>query len=113
MQFVDWVLTVLDGPDDQWAVECFHIEQPVGELALTALLPAGCQAMAQRQMRLTAVATDGLAQQQPGHHPADENHMALIADGAVLMQKADELTVEPGSGIDVRLDWCDSPNPSC
>jgi hypothetical protein len=38
--------------------------------------------------------------------------MALIADGAVLTQEAGELTVEPGSGIHERLDWCDNPNLS-
>jgi hypothetical protein len=38
--------------------------------------------------------------------------MALITDGAVLTQEAGELTVEPGSGIHERLDWCDNPNLS-
>jgi hypothetical protein len=38
--------------------------------------------------------------------------MALIADEAVLTQEAGELTVEPGSGIHERLDWCDNPNLS-
>jgi hypothetical protein len=51
-----------------------------------------------------AIETDGLAQQQPGHHPGEEHQMALIADGAVLTEKAGELTVEPGSGIHERLD---------
>jgi hypothetical protein len=38
--------------------------------------------------------------------------MALVADGAVLTQEAGELTVEPGSGIHERLDWCRNPNLS-
>lgn len=36
----------------------------------------------------------------------------LAADGAVLTQEAGELTVDPGSGIHERLDWCDNSNLS-
>jgi hypothetical protein len=38
--------------------------------------------------------------------------MTLVAGQAVLRQKADELTVEPGMGIHEGLVWCDDPNPS-
>ncbi len=55
------------------------------------------------------VKANGLTQQQPGHHPAQENQVTLVANRAVLTEKACELTVEPGSGIIVRLDWCDHP----
>ena len=36
--------------------------------------------------------------------------MTLVADRAVLTQKAGELTVEPGVGIHEGLVWCDDPN---
>jgi hypothetical protein len=68
--------------------------------------------MPQRQTGLPVVKTDGLAQQQPGHHPAQEHQMALIANRAVLTQEAGELTVEPGTGIDEGLAWCRNPNLS-
>ena len=38
--------------------------------------------------------------------------MALVADKAVLTQKAGELTMEPGVGIHEGLDWCENPNLS-
>lgn len=34
------------------------------------------------QSGFPAFNTDGLTQQQPGDHPAEENQMALIAGGA-------------------------------
>jgi hypothetical protein len=38
--------------------------------------------------------------------------MTLVANRAVLTEKGDQLTVEPGVGIHERLDWCDDPNLS-
>ena len=103
---------MLDRPDDQWAVEGLHVNAAVGQPALTAPLPTGRQATGHGQPGFPVVETDRLAQQQPGHHPGEEHQMALIADGAVLTQEAGELTVEPGSGIHERLDWCENPNLS-
>jgi len=101
-----------DGPDDQWAVDGFHIDPPVGEPALTAPLPAGSQAMGERQTRLPAVETDGLAQQQPSHHPGEENQMTLVTDRTVLTQKADQLSMQLGKGCHGDLVWSDSPTLS-
>ena len=68
--------------------------------------------MPQRQTGPPAIDTDRFAQQQSGHHPGEEHQMARNADRAVLTQDAGELTVEPGSGIHERLDWCENPNLS-
>jgi hypothetical protein len=68
--------------------------------------------MPQRQPGLPVVETNRLAQQQPGHHPAQEHEMTLVAGWAVLTQKAGQLTVEPGVGSHERLDWSDNPNLS-
>jgi hypothetical protein len=38
--------------------------------------------------------------------------MTPVGNGAVLTQEAGELTVEPGSGIHERLDWCRNPKLS-
>jgi hypothetical protein len=110
MQGAAWVLPVLNRPENQRAIEGFHVNAAVGEPAPAATLPAGCQAMGQRQTRLQAIETDGFAQQQPGDHPGEEHQMALVTDRTVLTQKAGELTVEPGSGFHEGLDWCGDPN---
>ena len=72
----------------------------------------GRQAASQRNGPLPLVKTDGLAEQQTGDHPAEQHQMALVADKAVLTQKAGELTMEPGVGIHEGLDWCENPNLS-
>ena len=106
------VLPVLDRPENQQAVQRLSVDPAVGQPAPTAALPARGQAMGERQTRLPAVETDGFAQQQPGHHPAQQHQKTLVADGAVLKQEACELTVEPGLGIHEGLDWCRNPNLS-
>ncbi len=58
------------------------------------------------------VKTDGLAEQQPGDHPAQQRLVAFIADGAVLTQEAGELSMEPVVGIHEGLDWCENPKLS-
>jgi hypothetical protein len=98
MQAVALVLPVLNCPEHERAIERFHINAAVGQPALTAPLPAGRQAMGQRQTRLPAIETDRLAQQQPDHHPAEEHQMAPIADGAVLTQEANQLSMQLGTG---------------
>lgn len=112
MQGVALVLPVLDRPDDQLAIQHFRIDAPVGQPALTAPLQAGCQAMGQRQTRLPAIKTDGFAQQQPGHHPGQKNQVTLIADGAVLTQEANHLSMQLGTGCHGDLVWSDSPTLS-
>ena len=47
--------------------------------------------------------------QQPGNHPAQQQQVPLVAEGAVLTQEADQLTMEPGLGIHGGLDWFRSP----
>jgi len=103
---------VLDRPENQRAVEGLRVNTAVGQPALTAPLPAGCQAMGQRQTRLPAVETDGFAQQQPGHHPAQQHQMTLVADGAVLTQEADQLSMQLGTGCHGDLVWFRSPTLS-
>ena len=58
------------------------------------------------------VETDRLAQQHPGHHPAQEHQMTLIGYRAVLTEKGDQLTMEPGTGCHGDLDWFRSPTLS-
>ena len=76
-------------------------------------LPARGQTTGHGQLGFPAIETDGLAQQQPSHHPGKQHQMTMVADPrAVLTQKAGELTVEPGMGIHEGLVWCDDPNLS-
>ena len=112
MQGVVWVLPVLNRPENQRAVEGFHVNAAVGEPALTAPLPAGGQAMGQRQTRLPVVETDRLAEQQPGDHPAEQHQMALVTDGAVLRQEANQLSMQLGTGCHGVLVWFRSPTLS-
>ena len=112
MQGLVWVLPALDRPADQRAVKALGINAAVGQPALTTSLPAGRQATPQRQTGLPVVKTDRLAQQQPGHHPAQEHQMPLVAGRAVLTEKAGQLTVEPGVGIHEGLVWCRNPKLS-
>ena len=100
---------MLDRPENQRAIERFHIDADVVQPAPTAALPAGCQAMGQRQTRLPAIETDGFAQQQPGDHPGEEHQMALVADRAVLTQEADQLSMQLGTGCHEDLVWFRSP----
>jgi len=65
--------------------------------------------VAQGQHGVPADETDGLTQQQPGHHPTQEHQVALIGEPDVLTQDGDQLTMEPGLGIHEGLDWSDNP----
>ena len=112
MQGVAWVLPVLNRPEDQRAIHRLSVDAAIGQPALTAPLPAGSQAMGQRQTRLPAIETDRLAQQQPSHHPGEKHQMTLIADGAVLTQEADQLSMQLGTGCHGDLVWSDSPTLS-
>jgi hypothetical protein len=112
MQGLAWVLPALDRPENQRALEALRIDPGIRQPALTAPLPAGSQTMPQRQTGLPVVEIDRLAQQQPGHHPAQEHQMTLVTDWAVLTQKAVQLTVEPGVGIHEGLVWCRNPKLS-
>ena len=112
MQGLAWLLPVLDRPEHQRAVERCRIDPLVGEPTPAAALPPGGQAMDHRELGLPVVETDGLAQQQPGDHPARQRQMALVADGAVLTEKAGQLSMEPGMGIHEGLVWCENPKLS-
>ena len=93
-------------------IERCHIDPPVAEPAPAAALPAGRQAMAQRQSLFPAVKTDGLAEQQASDHPAQLHQVALVGDGAVLTEKTDQLSMEPGTGVHEGLVWSDDPKLS-
>jgi hypothetical protein len=112
MQGVAWVLPVLDRPENEWAIEHLHIDAAVSEPALTAPLPAGSQAVPQRQTRLPAIEIDGLAQQEPGHHPGQEHQMTVVNNRAVLTEEGDQLSMEPGTGCHGDLVWFRSPTLS-
>ena len=58
------------------------------------------------------VQANGLAEQQPGDHPAQEHQMTLIGDRAVLTEESDQLSMEPGVGIHEGLVWCENPKLS-
>ena len=103
---------MLDRPENQWAVEGFHINAAIDQPALTAPLPTGRQAVRQRQTSLPSIETDGLTEEQPGHHPGQENQVTSVAGGAVLTQEACELSMDPGVGIHEGLDWCRNPKLS-
>jgi hypothetical protein len=110
MQAVAWLLSVLDRPENQRVVESFHVNAAVGESALIALLPAGGQSMGCGEPGLAVVETDGLAQQQPSHHPGQEHQMPLITDRAVLTEEADQLSMQLGAGCHGgNLVWFRSP----
>ena len=112
MQGLVWVLPALDRPEDQGAIELFCIDPAIRKPALTTPLPAGSQAMPQRQPGFPVVETDRLAQQQPGHYPAQNAQVALVAGSAVLTEEAGELTMVPGLGCHGHLVWFRSPTLS-
>jgi hypothetical protein len=58
------------------------------------------------------IETDRLTQEQPGHHPTQQNQMTLVGYWAVLTEKGDQLTMEPGMGCHEGLVWCDDPKLS-
>ncbi len=62
--------------------------------------------------RSARVKTDGLAEQQPSHHPAQKDKVTFVADRAVLTEEACELSMEPGAGIHEGLVWCENPKLS-
>ena len=99
MQGVAWLLPGLNRPQKQRAVKRLRVDPPIAEPTPTAALPAGGQAMVQRQDPLPVAKTDGLAEQQPADHPAQQHQMTLVTGRAVLTEKAGQLSMEPGVGI--------------
>ena len=93
-------------------MERLHINAPIAQPALSAPLPAGGEAPTQRQRNLPMVETDGLAQQQPAHHPGQQNQVAMVSEAAVLTEEGDQLTMEPGVGIHEGLVCCENPKLS-
>jgi hypothetical protein len=77
-----------------------------------APLPAGGQATAQGDGSLPLVQRDRLAEKQSGDHPAQQHQMTLVAGRAVLTEKGDQLSMEPGVGIHEGLVWCENPKLS-
>ena len=112
MQGLLWLLPALDRPENQRAIEALRIDPAVAQPALTAPLPAGGQAVPQWQPGLPVIETDRLTQQQSGHHPTQQNQMTLVGYRAVLTEKDDQLTMEPGTGCHEGLVWCDDPKLS-
>jgi hypothetical protein len=104
-----WLLPVLVRPQQQGGIEGLNVDAAVAQLALSASLPAGGQAVAQMQQGVPAIETDGLAEQQPDDYPAQQHQMTLIHPLALWTQEAHQLTMEPGQGIHVGLDWFRSP----
>ena len=68
--------------------------------------------MLQRQSPLPVPETDGLAEQQPRDHPAQQNQVALVTGRAVLTEKVVQPTMEPGVGIHEGLVWYENPRLS-
>ena len=68
--------------------------------------------MPQWQAGLPVVKANRLAQQQPGHHLAQEYEMTLVAGRAVLTEESDQLSMELGTGCHRDLDWFPSPTLS-
>jgi hypothetical protein len=109
MQGLAWFFPVLDRPQHQGAIERLNVDAAVAQPALTAPLPAGGQAMTEGQHGVPAVETDGLTQQQPGDHPAQQHQVAMVGEPDVLTQEGDQLTMQSGLGIHGGLDWFRSP----
>lgn len=84
MQAVARLLPVLDRPGHQRALEHCCLDPLIGESTPAAALPAGGQAIVQRQSLLPVAEADGLAELQPSHPPAQQRRLRLVADGAVL-----------------------------
>jgi hypothetical protein len=112
MQSLARLLPLLDRPDHQRAIKALGIDPPAAETTAAAPLPAGRQAMVQQNRSLPLVKKDGQAEQLAGHHPTEQHQMAFVADRGVLTQKAGELSMEPGVGINERLVKCRNPNLS-
>ena len=68
--------------------------------------------MDHRELGLPVVETDGLAEQQPRDYPVQQRQMTLVADRAVLTEKAAQLIMQLGGGIHQGLDWCENPKLS-
>ena len=68
--------------------------------------------MGHGQPGFPSIEIDSFAQQQSGHHPAEENQMALIADETVLTREADQLSMNVDRGCHGDLDWFRSPTLS-
>jgi hypothetical protein len=68
--------------------------------------------MVQRQSPLPVAETDGLAEQQASHHPAQQRQMPLVGSRAVLTEKARQHSMEPGVGIHEGLVWSENPKLS-
>jgi hypothetical protein len=69
--------------------------------------------MVQRQGLLASGRrADGPAEQQPGHHPARQRQVTLVADGSVLTQETGQISLESGGGVHEGLVWCDDPRLS-
>lgn len=101
-------MRTLHCPKHQRAVDGYGISAPVGEPTKAAPLPAR-QAAVQRDGLITLVKTVALAEQRTGDHPAQHNHVALVLDRSVLVQKAGEHSMEPDVGIHEGLVWCENP----
>lgn len=71
MQGLAWLLPVLDGPEDQRAVQGFDIDPFIAGPALPA------------------IETDDFAQQQAGNHPGEKNQMMLVRQRTVLAEQGD------------------------
>ena len=93
-----WVSPALDRPEDQRSVEPLGINAGIAKPALTMPLPAGRQTTPQLQAGLPVTETDPLAQQQPGHHPAQEHQMTLALNRAVLTEEGDQFSMKLGTG---------------
>jgi hypothetical protein len=112
MQVVARLLPVMDRPEHQRTVERLNIDSLVAKPLPATSLPAGGKAMDHRQGPLPVAETNGLAEQQASHHPAQQRQMPLVGSRAVLAEKARQLSMEPGVGIHGGLVWCENPKPS-
>ena len=83
MQSLAWLFPLLQRPEDKLAVQRLNVNPTDAEPALTTAFPAGRHAVPQKKHGLPAVETDGLAEQQPGHHLSQKHQMTLIGKGCV------------------------------
>lgn len=72
-----WLLPILDGPEDERAVDRLAWIRPLRR-QLRAPLPAGGHAARKGQQALPAIKTGGFTQRQPSHHPGEQKPMALV-----------------------------------
>ena len=109
---------------DQW-IGCIRRDMAALIAAIEALVcnsgveccqlpPGSRQAMGTHwlvlELPLPVAEAGGLAEQQPGHHPAQQQRqVTLVAGGAVLTEETGQISMEPGGEVQEGSVWSETP----